>query len=86
MISPPDSGRKYTSSEGSRIVGMSSGSPAGLVIEVLVRHRDDRDVDAGERPDLARIHASGVDDDLGLDLAPIGLDRLDPPAPDAGHR
>ena len=30
MINPPDSGRKYTSSDGSRIVGMSSGRPLGF--------------------------------------------------------
>ncbi len=30
MIRPPDSGRKYTSNDGSRIVGMSCGSPLGL--------------------------------------------------------
>src|SRR4029453_4668380 len=32
MIKPPDSGRKYTRSEGSRIVGISSGRPVGLVM------------------------------------------------------
>ena len=42
-----------------------------------MRHRHDRDVDPRERADLARVHAAGVDDDLGLDLAAVGLDRLD---------
>ena len=31
-------------------------------------------VDAGERADLAREHAAGVDHDLGLDRAPVGHD------------
>ena len=47
--------------------------PGGLEHEVLVRHRDDRDVDARQRADLAREHAARVDDDLGLDRAPVGL-------------
>ena len=39
-----------------------------------MRHRHDRDVDAGELADLLREHAAGVDDDLGLDLAFVRLD------------
>ena len=52
-----------------------------------MRHRHDRDVDAGQRADLPRVHAAGVDDHLGLDVTMVGLDRLDSPAPDAdpGH-
>ena len=42
-----------------------------------MRHRHDGDVDPGERSELLREHAAGVDDDLGLDLAAVGLDRLD---------
>ena len=42
-----------------------------------MRHRNDRHVDSRERSDLAGVHTAGVDDDLGLDLAPIGLDRFD---------
>ena len=38
--------------------------------QVLVRHRHDRDVHAGERADLLREHAARVDDDLGLDRRP----------------
>ena len=55
--------------------------------QVLVRHRDHRDDDAGERADLGGEHPAGVDDDLGLDAAPVGLDRLDPAALDLdpGH-
>ena len=49
-------------------------------------HRDDRDVHARERADLARVHAARVDDDLGLDLAPVRLDGADatPLEPDPG--
>ena len=43
--------------------------------EVLVGHRDDRDVDPGERAYLARVHPAGVDHDARLDPA---LVRLDP--------
>ena len=46
--------------------------------EVLVRHRDHRDRDAGQLSDLGREHPAGVDDDLGLDAPLVGLDRLDP--------
>jgi hypothetical protein len=52
-----------------------------------VRHRDHRDRDAGQLPDLGREHPAGVDDHLGLDAPLVGLDRLDP-APldlDAGY-
>ena len=44
-----------------------------------MRHRDDGDVDAGERADLAREHPARVDDDLGLDLAAVGLDAATRP-------
>ena len=45
--------------------------PRRLRDEVLVGHRDDGDVDPGERADLARVHPARVDDDLGLDLAAV---------------
>ena len=48
--------------------------PRRLEDEVLVRHRDHRDRHAGERADLTREHPARVDDDVRLDLAPIGLD------------
>ncbi len=57
-----------------RHVGRKAGR---LRDQVLVRHRHDRDVHAGERADLPREHAAGVDDDLGLDRALVG--------DDAGH-
>ena len=52
-----------------------------------MRHRDDRHLDPGERADLAREHAAGVDHDLRLDRALVGLDAGDAPAFDAdrGH-
>ena len=49
--------------------------------EVLVRHRDDRHGHARQAADLGRVHAAGVDDDLGGDR--VALARvLDG---DAGH-
>ena len=60
--------------------------PARLQHEVLVRHRHDRDDHPGQRADLARIHAARVDDNLRLDLAAVGLDRLDVPAARADPR
>ena len=56
---------------------MSSGRPDGFEHEVLVGHRDHGNGHAGERAELAREHAARVDDDLGLDLATVGLDRGD---------
>ena len=54
----------------------------GLRHEVLVRHRDDRDVHAHELPDLTRVHPAGIDDDLRLDRAAVGLDARDAAALD----
>ena len=48
--------------------------------EVLVRHRHDRHVHTGECPDLSRVHAARVDDDLGLDDTAVGLDSGNTPA------
>ena len=49
--------------------------------EVLVRERDDRHPHAGQAPDLGGEHAARVDDDLGLDRAPLGLTpRTRPPS------
>ena len=45
--------------------------------EILVRHRHDRDGDAGEPPELGGEHAAGVDDDLRLDVALVGGDADD---------
>jgi hypothetical protein len=45
-----------------------------------VRHRDDRDGDAGQPSDLGREHAAGVDDGLCLDTAGVCFDRPDPAA------
>ena len=53
---------------------------AGLQHEVLVRDGHDRHGDARERAELAREHPTGVDDDLGLDRAPVRLDRRHPTA------
>ena len=55
--------------------------------EVLVGERDDRDPHAGEPADLRRVHATGVDYDLGLDVAPLGFHAAHAPAADvdAGH-
>ena len=44
--------------------------------QVLVRERDDRHVDADHAPDLGRVHAAGVDHDLGPDRALVGDDRV----------
>ena len=52
--------------------------PARLQDEVLVRHRHDRHDDPRKRPDLARVHPAGVDDDLGLDRPAVRLDRRRP--------
>ena len=60
--------------------------PRRLRDEVLVRHRHDRDVDARESADLLRVHATGVDDDLGLDRAAVGLDARHAPALDGDAR
>ena len=53
--------------------------------QILVAVRDDRQVDAGEPRNLPGVHAGGVDDDLTLDPALVGLNcddttfvRLDP--------
>ena len=54
----------------------------GVREQVLVRHRDDRDGDAGQRADLRRVHAAGVDDDVGRDRFAAAVLRLDV---DAGH-
>ena len=51
-----------------------------------MRHRDHRDVHTGEAADLAREDATRVDDDLGLDLAPVGDDAGDPAALDRDRR
>ena len=51
--------------------------------EVLVLHRDDREVQPRQLPDLARPRAGGVHDDLGADLPLIGDD---PPLAAGGPR
>jgi hypothetical protein len=60
------------------MVGMSSGRP--------VRHRDQRDVHAGERADLPGEHPACVDDDLGGDVTLVGDDAGDPAALDGDAR
>ena len=40
--------------------------------QVLVGEGDQRHADAGHAADLGRVHAAGVDHDLGLDLAAVG--------------
>ena len=62
-----------------RHVGRETGR---LCDEVLVRHRHDRDVDPRQRADLARVHATCVDDDRRRDRAPIRLDARDATALD----
>ena len=52
--------------------------PRDLRDQVLVRHRDDRDVHARQPPDLAGEHAPCVDDDLGLDRTLVRLDAGHP--------
>jgi hypothetical protein len=57
-------------------VGTSStGGSRGSRDDVLVAHRDDRDDDARHPADHARRRARRVDDDLGADRPPFGLDR-----------
>ena len=48
--------------------------PRVLRDHVLVGHRDDRHVYAGEAADLVGVDAAGVHDDLALDRSPVGLD------------
>ncbi len=50
--------------------------------QVLVRHRDDRDADAGQPADLGGEHAAAVDHDLAGDVAAVGAHRAHP----AGRR
>ena len=52
--------------------------------EVLVRERDHGHSDARHPAEFGGEHAARVDDDLGLDLAPLGLDAAD--AADRGRR
>ena len=40
-----------------------------------MRERDDRHAHARQAADSRGEHAAGVDDDLGLDVAPLGLRR-----------
>ena len=46
-------------------------------------HRNDRHRHPGESRDLTGEHASGVDHDLGLDVALVRLDAPHPPVLDA---
>jgi hypothetical protein len=51
--------------------------------EVLVGERHHRHPDSGHPPELGRVHAAGVDDDLGLDSTngfAVGARRLRPHA------
>ena len=71
-----------------RHVGRQAGR---LRDEVLVRHRDQRHVDARERPELLREHAARVDDHLCLDRPLVGdhaddATALDGDLRDAGVR
>ena len=59
------------------MVGRSERHAGRLRDEVLVRDRDDGHADACEPADLRRVHPAGVDDDLGLDVAAVGLDAAD---------
>ena len=45
-------------------------------------HRQERHADTGHAPDLGGEHAAGVDHDLGLDVAAVGVDGADPAAGD----
>ena len=59
--------------------------------QVLMRHRDHGHVDSRQGGDLRSEHPARVDDDLGLDRTPVGLDAgdappLHPDARDAGLR
>ena len=51
--------------------------PARSGDRVLVGHRHDRHVDAGEASDLVAVDPAGVDDDLALDASPVGVDVVD---------
>ena len=51
-----------------------TGKTGGLGDDVLVGHGHDRDVNSGQAPDLVGVDASGVDDDVTLDAAVVGLD------------
>ncbi len=52
--------------------------PERLRHEVLVRERDDRHADPGHPPEFGREHPAGVDDHLGLDVAPFRSHAPDP--------
>jgi hypothetical protein len=49
--------------------------------EVLVCHRHDRHLDAGERPDLLRVHPARVYNDVAVDGSAIRLHACDTAAP-----
>jgi hypothetical protein len=48
--------------------------------QVLMRHRNDGQRDAGHDRDLGRVHPAGVDHHLGFDSALLGLDGAHPAA------
>ncbi len=52
-----------------------------------MRHRDERHAHARHAADLGREHAARVDDDVGLDVTPVGLDAAHAAVPhlDPGH-
>ena len=54
--------------------------------QVLMGHGDHGHAHAGHAPDLGRVHAGGVDDHLGLDLAALRADALDPAVIDLDPR
>ena len=56
-----------------------AGESGRLGYHVLVGHGHDRDVHSRQLSDLVGVDATGVDDDLALDAALVGLDR--PTAP-----
>ncbi len=62
--------------------GHVAGKIGGLGYDVLVRHRHDRDVEAGQSSYLVGVDAPSIDDDLAFDTALVGLDGANDPAND----
>ena len=63
-----------------------AGQVRRLGDHVLVRHGHDGHVHAGQPADLVGVDAAGVDDDLALDPALVGLDAPHPAVGDVDRR
>ncbi len=69
------------------VVGIAQGGQVGTAAvaerlghEILVGEGHDGYAHTGHPPDLRRVHAAGVDHDLGLDVAPLGAHATHAPA------